>query len=769
MKNFLKFVKKAAGLKASKTCLADQSDSVKIEAVQLVAEASKLVPARENVHVKMVFNEAGEMMACKVDRYKVDEAAQDPSTASTLVEKSPSPAAASATTALLKPASPAIPTFSRALPVADLKRAAAARLSPAPSPAPSRFCAADFRVLQVLGRGGQGTVLLVQWHGDGRLYALKAMKKEGLRLRDYRYAFHEQDVMKALAGNSFFAQLKASFQDDEHFYLLTDFYPGGDLLNRMGILGKIDASQAPLYCAQLVIALEELHRRRIMHRDIKPQNVLFTGDGDLVFADFGLTRTFGASREDEPWRLREYWDHAEYEDMPCDEATGEPLDATRRGCGTAAYMAPEVSAGEAYSYPADIWSLGVLLFEMLNGKLPFGVDPRERDRLKVATRIWREPVEVNEDVDVDAHDLLYMMLEKEPSRRASLEQIKKHPWFATIDWNQLAQRKQPQPLKPADCVKPTKEALGVKFGTAYPEGTAPYPWYQWVSPSLRILKRSAKFSRKMSLRLKSSSKTTPARRPSASPAASAMPVSPVIVHPALSAFFATPAIPASPAFPAFFAPPSHGSGCPVSPAVPAQATPASSVFPVRQSFAPSLVCVPLSDQAAFTSPRLGDIDRHVLRRSSRSVPWGTPAPKEDACQVLESASAGAAGVKYTAGAAPVARVLGPTDAPYADAKLDARPWDPRGVRNDDDAHLTLDALKMYTDVLLLFDAAKMRPLVFSAASTTDATRVDASPCSLGTSSLATRLSDASSPSLRTCSAAALAPRRRERCPWAFAP
>ncbi|KAI0353323.1 kinase-like protein [Trametes cingulata] len=473
MKNFLKFVKKAAGLKAPKAQPpADQSDSVKIEAVQLVAEASKLVPAQENVHVKMEFNEAGEMVACKVDRYKVDqsEAARDLSTTSTLVEKSPSPRAAAvdtdtaATTALTKPASPVLPTFSQAVPVADLKRAAAARLSPHsafPSPAPSRFCAADFRVIKLLGRGGQGTVLLVEWLGDGRLYALKALKKEGLRLRDYRLAFHEQDTMRALVGNLFFAQLKASFQDDEHFYLLSDFYPNGDLTDRIGIMGKIEASQARLYCAQLIIALEELHRRRILHRDIKPQNVLLNRDGELVFADFGLARTFGATREDQPWRLREYWDHADYEDLPCDAATGEPLDATRRGCGTPAYLAPEVTRGEAYSYPADIWSLGVLLYEMLNGKLPFGLDHRERDLYKMAMRIWREPVEVNDDVDVEAHDLLYLMLDKEPALRPSLEQIKEHPWFATIDWNLLAQRKQPQPLKPADCVKPVRPTLSI--------------------------------------------------------------------------------------------------------------------------------------------------------------------------------------------------------------------------------------------------------------------------------------------------------------------
>ncbi|KAH9855573.1 kinase-like domain-containing protein, partial [Lenzites betulinus] len=546
MKNLFSIFKgKKAAQKAAAETAAEAIDSVKIEAIQLVAEACMNIPADEEVHIKMVFTEAGEMMACNVARYK-DEAEFGLSTTATLVgspELSPCLARG-------KPTSPLLTRtpFTQALPVADVKRAAAARITQATGPSPvQRLGTSDFRVLRVLGHGGQGTVLLVEYLSSGRLYALKMIKKQGLRLKEYRLAFQEQDASKLLAGNPWCAQLKGSFEDEEYFYLLSNFCPGGELTARIYRFEKLEASQARQYCAQLVLALDELHRRRIMHRDLKPSNVLLTNEGDLVLADFGLTRTFGRPADDQPWREHAYWDSpspgvdSACTVVPREGATGESIDVTRQNCGTVAYMAPEVSLGAPYSYPADIWGLGMVFFEILNRRLPFGIDGRDQDPGRLLARVLSGVVEVDDDVDVDAHDLLYMMLEKEPSRRPSLEQIKAHPWFAEIDWDSLSQRKQPRPIRPTQVVKPTKEAQEVQFGTPFAEGTAPHPWYEWVSPNLE--------SRPARLEKASHKTSLPLVIPSAPP------TSPL--PPSLTAFFAPRALPASPASPAFFAPPSH--------------------------------------------------------------------------------------------------------------------------------------------------------------------------------------------------------------------
>ncbi|CDO69085.1 hypothetical protein BN946_scf184992.g34 [Trametes cinnabarina] len=555
MKNIFKVLKSKAAafklstLKAERAAkFADTSDCVKTEAVQLVADASKHIRPEENIHVKMVFDEAGEMVylqtACNLDHF-TPPAPQESSTVATLVEKQ----------STLIPPALNTPAFSSELPIAYFKRAAVARLSAVASapanPIPA-LSTADFRVIQILGRGAQGKVLLVQYQGDGYLYALKMVKKSSLKLRDYPLAFLEQDLMKELAGNLFCAQIKASFEDHDHFYLLSDFYPAGDLNCVLYKPGGVDPIELRLFCAQLVIALDELHRQRIIHRDIKPSNVLVTRDHELVIADFGLSRAFGRTTDQQVWRQREYLNTPACSDRSSEGATGEPVDVTQRQCGTLPYMAPEIYCGVGFSYAADIFALGVTFYEMLHRKLPFGIAYENRNSKDVARRIVCGSLEVNEDIHADARDLLYMMLEKDASMRPSLEQIKQHPWFASINFDELSHRERPRPLTPMKALEPSPEAEDVKFPPPYQEGEAPHPWFQWVSPNLQNRKPKAKSSRTKRSWIHQRSVSAPSARltPRLSP-----------IPPPLSAFFASPVIPAaSPVSPAFPAAPLHSDG-----------------------------------------------------------------------------------------------------------------------------------------------------------------------------------------------------------------
>ncbi|KAI0674067.1 kinase-like domain-containing protein [Trametes maxima] len=521
------------------------SDSVNIEAVQLVVEASKGVSVDEDVHVKLVFNDVGELVSGGVDRYTTD-APVGLSATSTLVEQSPvlSPRASGA-----KVTSPTLTASSLALPVAEFKRAAASRVNPTSA---HQLSTSDFRPIKVLGRGGQGTVLLVQYAGDGRLYALKAQEKKRMEIGEYAFVFGEQDVMRRVAGDGRCAQLKASWEDKEYFYLLTDFYAGGDLSSHI-VKGTLRTSDIPLIYAQLVLSLEALHSRRIMHRDIKPRNILFTHTGRAILADYGLARTYGLTQTQEPWREYALWDHNDYVFAPFDAGTDAAMDATRRGCGTLGYSAPEAQGGSPYSYEADVWSLGVVFYEMLNGKLPFGIRYESNDAWKVLRQKQEEPVVVNRDVDAAAHDLLYLMLEKDPLRRPSLAEIKAHPWFASINWEQLSQSELPAPAMLAEDAEPTKEALRFQFGTPYPEATGPHHWFPWVSSSLPLVSVEVVKPRSKCLR-----KAPVQRSPMLPPAPPCIgsPASPKLPTPAV----APPAFFAQYAFPAFFAPTAHGDG-----------------------------------------------------------------------------------------------------------------------------------------------------------------------------------------------------------------
>ncbi|TBU21425.1 kinase-like protein [Dichomitus squalens] len=465
---FRKFKKSTRNKSSTKipanSAIPEYTETVNMEAVQVVADASKHVPAGVDVHVKLVFK-GGDIVACQVEHLGAQHSVPlGVSGTSTLVHRTPEG------TPRLRP---------QDLSVSDLKLTTASRILG--SPRSPGLTTRDFRVYHILGCGAQGTVSLVQHLVNGRFYALKATKKSALKPTHYAFVFQEQTILKSVSGSPWFPHLRGSFEDSENLYLLTDFYPEGDLARRIYKKGRLEASEALPYCAQLVLALEQLHNRRIIHRDLKPANVLITRDDNLVLSDFGLSKAYGLSAEQQPWSLREEW--ASHHARP---RKSDMADVSRRDCGTTGYMAPEVCWGDWYTYSADVFSLGVVFFEMIHGKLPYGVKcGGARDQRVVYERMMTQPVVVRPEIGGEARDLLSWMLKKEPSRRPTLEQIKNHPWFTAVKWKELARRKQPSPLRPSNNFPPSNTPK-ISFGTPYPEGETPHWWYQWLCPTFPL-------------------------------------------------------------------------------------------------------------------------------------------------------------------------------------------------------------------------------------------------------------------------------------------
>ncbi|PIL27275.1 transporter [Ganoderma sinense ZZ0214-1] len=484
------------------------NDNVNMEAVQVIADASQHVPSGIDVHVKIKFN-GGDLVACEVEHLSANRylsgGVPGPST---LVYRSPGKAP--------RP-SP------QELSVSDLKITAASRiLKPPQSPSLSTQ---DFRVYQLIGSGAQGAVFLVQHLRNGRFYALKAIRKAVLKPSHFPFVFQEQVILKSVAGSPWFAHLRGSFEDHKNFYLLTDFYPEGDLAKRIYKRGRLEASDALPYCAQLVLALEQLHKRRIIHRDVKPANVLITRDNNLVLSDFGFSRAYALTANQQPWRLREEWAPRLLRPSPKSEMSKYP-DLTRRDCGTIGYMAPEVCRGDWYTYSADIFSLGVVFFELMNGKLPFGIAHGTRDQRAVYEQMMSQEVAVRSDVDLDARTLLCWMLEKDPSRRPTLEQIKDHPWFESEKEMEAAHKAEAS--CPTTALIWTDSAKYATFGTPYKDGEAPHWWYNWISPTLPLDAAStARDSRRVSTPPNDNSSGTPRS----------------ILPRSLSAFLTLPALP----------------------------------------------------------------------------------------------------------------------------------------------------------------------------------------------------------------------------------
>ena len=214
-------------------------------------------------------------------------------------------------------------------------------LTPTLPPPPTQQKNLDsFDLLQVLGKGCMGKVMLVRQKQDAKLYALKCIKKNWvIKQKELLHTIAEKDILILLRGQPFIANLHDVFQTSSQLFLVLGYYAGGDLATQLSLLTSFDKERTRFYAAEIVYGLKILHDHGVVCRDLKPENVLIGHDGHIVLTDFGLSKLF--KKENVPY--------------------------TQTFCGTAEYLAPEVLLGQKYTYVVDFWSLGTLLYEMLAG------------------------------------------------------------------------------------------------------------------------------------------------------------------------------------------------------------------------------------------------------------------------------------------------------------------------------------------------------------------------------------------------------------------
>ncbi|XP_034871577.1 serine/threonine-protein kinase N3 isoform X2 [Mirounga leonina] len=244
----------------------------------------------------------------------------------------------------------------------------------------------DFRCLAVLGRGHFGKVLLVQFKGTGKYYAIKALKKQEVLSRDEMESLYcEKRILEAVGrtGHPFLLSLLACFQTSSHACFVTEFAPGGDLMMQIHE-DVFPEPQARFYLACVVLGLQFLHEKKIIYRDLKLDNLLLDAQGFLKIADFGL----------------------------CKEGIGFG-DRTSTFCGTPEFLAPEVLTQEAYTRAVDWWGLGVLLYEMLVGECPFPGDTEE----EVFDCIVNADAPYPRFLSVQGLELIQKLLQKCPEER----------------------------------------------------------------------------------------------------------------------------------------------------------------------------------------------------------------------------------------------------------------------------------------------------------------------------------------------------------------
>uniref|UniRef100_A0A8C1K1M6 non-specific serine/threonine protein kinase n=1 Tax=Cyprinus carpio TaxID=7962 RepID=A0A8C1K1M6_CYPCA len=281
----------------------------------------------------------------------------------------------------------------------------------------------QFELLKVLGQGSYGKVFLVRkirGSDTGQLYAMKVLKKATLKVRDRVRSKMERDIL-AEVNHPFIVKLHYAFQTEGKLYLILDFLRGGDLFTRLSKEVMFTEEDVKFYLAELALALDHLHSLGIIYRDLKPENILLDEEGHIKVTDFGLSK--------------------------------EAIDHDKRAysfCGTIEYMAPEVVNRRGHTQSADWWSFGILMFEMLTGSLPF----QGKDRKETMALILKAKLGMPQFLSPEVQSLLRALFKRNPSNRLGagpdgVEEIKRHIFFATVDWNKLYRREIKPPFKPA--------------------------------------------------------------------------------------------------------------------------------------------------------------------------------------------------------------------------------------------------------------------------------------------------------------------------------
>ena len=276
-----------------------------------------------------------------------------------------------------------------------------------------RITPSSFVCLALLGKGSFGEVYLVQKINSGSYFAMKVLSKDKIMGQNLlKYAMAERNVL-SLSNHPFIVKLNFAFQTLSKLFLILDYCPGGDLSKHLYHEKRFIEPRAKFYICEILLALEDLHKRDIIFRDLKPDNVVLDSEGHCKLTDFGLSKE-GVF------------------DSQC----------AKSFCGSIAYLAPEMLKKQGHGKAVDWYLLGVLFYEMLIGIPPFFTEKRE----DIFYNIEYGELQIPKFISKDASNLLRDLLQKDPSKRLgggikdSLE-IKEHYYFKDVNWDDVYNKK----------------------------------------------------------------------------------------------------------------------------------------------------------------------------------------------------------------------------------------------------------------------------------------------------------------------------------------
>lgn len=289
------------------------------------------------------------------------------------------------------------------------------------SPRKTRVSLEDFEFLKVLGKGTFGKVILCRYKRTRKLHAIKILKKKLIIDKDeVAHTMTEGRVLREFK-HPFLTELSFAFRTSDRLCFVMEYVNGGELFFHLSKERIFTEQRTRFYACEILSALGFMHEKGVIYRDLKLENLLLDKDGHIKIADFGLCK------EQIFYQAR-----------------------TKTFCGTPEYLAPEVLDDQDYGRAVDWWGLGVVMYEMMCGRLPFYNTNHE----VLFEMILMEDVKFPKTLTHQARHLLSRLLVKNPNARLGggqedYKEIQAHVFFEGVDWDEVYQKKLNPPFKPS--------------------------------------------------------------------------------------------------------------------------------------------------------------------------------------------------------------------------------------------------------------------------------------------------------------------------------
>jgi len=299
----------------------------------------------------------------------------------------------------------------------------------------------DYESLKIIGRGAFGEVHVCRNKNTEEIVAIKKIRKEALYNKNQIIHIKNEQLFMSKVKSPWIVELKASFQDSDYLYLVMEFLQGGDLMNILIKKDILSEEEARFYIAEIILAIESIHKLDCIHRDIKPDNVLIDKSGHIKLTDFGLAKISDKilhNKFDKNINIKN--------NNNIEKENDKPTHNKNYSCvGTAYYVAPEVLEKKGYGPEIDWWSVGVIFYEMLVGYVPFNSINTRDACYKVVN--WKKFLKIPPNIRIsrEAEDLIFKMINSVKNRlgKNGAKEIKSHPFFYGFNWDNIQNIKPP--------------------------------------------------------------------------------------------------------------------------------------------------------------------------------------------------------------------------------------------------------------------------------------------------------------------------------------